>query len=81
MWVSGRFDRRRRLLSLSLAIGALAIFALVLAGCGSSSSSSSSSSSGGSEETSGAEEASSESAPTVSAAELQKTVDTALETT
>ena len=84
MSFSGKFDRRRGWLKVTLIIGALLVFAVVLlAGCGSSSSS------GGGSETTAAEET--EEAPaeeeegggseaTVSEEELQETVDTALET-
>jgi ABC-type sugar transport system substrate-binding protein len=85
MSFSGKFDRRRGWLKVTLLLGAVAIFAIVvLAGCGSSSSSSSSSESTTAEteeatEEGGSEEASAETS--VSEAELQKTVDQALETT
>jgi ABC-type sugar transport system substrate-binding protein len=84
MLFSGKFDRRRGWIKVTLLVGALAVFAVVLlAGCGSSDSTSSSSetTAAETEETSSEEGASEESAePTVSAAELQKTVNTALET-
>jgi ABC-type sugar transport system substrate-binding protein len=85
MSFSGKFDRRRGWLKVTLLIGAVAVFAIVvLAGCGSSSSSSSSETTAAeteeatSEEEGGSEEASAEG--TVSEGELQKTVDQALET-
>src|SRR4051794_27516437 len=90
MSFSGKFDRRRGWLKVTLLIGAVAVFAVVLlAGCGGSDDTT-----GGSEETAAAEteEATSEAAEeggseeeasgetTVSADELQKTVNQALET-
>ena len=89
MSFSGKFDRRRGWLKVTLMIGAVAVFAVVLlAGCGGSDDTT-----GGSEETAAAEteEATTEEAPeegaeeessegTVSEAELQKTVNQALET-
>jgi ABC-type sugar transport system substrate-binding protein len=98
MSFSRKLDRRRRWLKVTLLLGAVAIFAVVvLAGCGSSSSSSSTESGaaeseeaateeaateeGGTEEASEEEEGSESSgATTVSEAELQTTVNTALET-
>ena len=88
MSFSGKFDRRRGWLKVTLLIGAVAVFAVVvLAGCGGSDDTT-----GGSETTAaeteeatseeaaeeGGEEASGET--TVSEAELQKTVNQALET-
>jgi ABC-type sugar transport system substrate-binding protein len=85
MSFSGKFDRRRGWLKVTLLLGAVTVFAIVvLAGCGGSSSSSSSSESTPAEtEEATEEEGGSEEAPaetTVSEAELQKTVDQALET-
>src|SRR5438874_1779164 len=89
MSFSGKFDRQRGWLKMTLLIGAIAVFAVVLlAGCAGSNDTT-----GGSEDTAaeteeatseeateegGSEEASGET--TVSAAELQKTVNQALET-
>jgi ABC-type sugar transport system substrate-binding protein len=97
MSFSGKFDRKRGWLKLTLLFGAIALFAIVvLAGCGGGGSSSSSTEGAaeteepateeGSAEEAGSEEATeeegSESAgeTTVSEAELQETVNTALET-
>jgi len=97
MSFSGKFDRKRGWLKLTLLFGALAVFAVVvLAGCGGGGSSSSTEGEAaeteepateeGSAEEGGAEEAGEEESSepsgetTVSEAELQETVNTALET-